>query len=204
MGTQTQKAGSFTLPVLPYAENALAPAISAQTINFHYHKHHAGYIDKLNSLVSGTAYADLSLEEVIRKSWQAKEAALFNNAAQAWNHTFYWRSLKPKGGGKPTARVQEKIAQAFGDVDTFKKKFSEAALGQFGSGWAWLVQDKGSLKIVQTANAETPIASGITPLLTIDVWEHAYYLDYQNSRANYVSAVIDHLLNWDFAEENLR
>ncbi len=196
--------GPFTLPPLPYPENALSPAISANTIGFHYGKHHQGYVNKLNELVAGTPLADQSLEAVVKASaGKVDQTAIFNNAAQVWNHTFYWNSLRPKGGGKPSGVLAELIAKSFGDYDKFKAEFAKAATGQFGSGWAWLVKDGDKLIVTKTGNADTPIAHGQQPLLTIDVWEHAYYLDYQNRRADYVAAVLDTLINWDFAARNL-
>jgi len=192
------------LPPLPYAQDALAPVISAETLSFHYGKHHKAYVDNLNKLVAGTDLADTPLEKVIAATaGKADKAGLFNNAAQIWNHTFFWNSLKPGGGGAPTGAVAKGIDAAFGSFDNFKKEFANAAMTQFGSGWAWLVADKGQLKVVKTPNAETPLTSGLTPLLTIDVWEHAYYLDYQNRRADFVAAVIDKLLSWEFANANL-
>ncbi len=192
------------LPALPYADNALAPVISANTIGFHYGKHHKTYVDNLNKLIPDTEYAELPLEKIITlTAGKADKIAIFNNAAQTWNHTFYWHSLAPKGGGEPPAALKHKIEAAFGSVDACKKELATAATTQFGSGWAWLVADAGKLKVVKTANAETPISTGAKPLLTIDVWEHAYYLDYQNRRADYVNAVLDKLINWNFAVENL-
>ena len=193
----------FSLPPLPYADNALEPLISANTLSFHYGKHHKAYVDNLNKLVEGKDLAQMSLEDIIRKS--AGDAALvgvFNNAAQIWNHTFYWNSLKPNGGGKPTGAIAAAIDKDLGGYDKFKADFANAAVTQFGSGWAWLVSDAGVLKIVKTGNAEVPLTKGQKPLLTIDVWEHAYYLDYQNLRAKYVETLIDKLLNWDFANAN--
>lgn len=200
----------FTLPKLPYAEDALAPVISAKTISFHYGKHHATYIKTLNELIAGTAYEDLSLGEIVARSAGAKDAAarkIFNNAAQAWNHEFYWHSMTPpngKEGGAPAGKIKDALEKSFGGLDAFKKAFSQAAVGQFGSGWAWLVKGKdGALKIEATSNADSPIARGDTPLLVADVWEHAYYLDYQNRRADHVAAWLDKLVNWSFAEKNL-
>jgi len=191
------------LPPLPYAENALEPVISATTVSFHYGKHHRAYLDNMNRLIAGTELADLSLEELIRAvAGKPDKVAVFNNAAQTWNHTFYWNSLRPNGGGEPPAALKRAILAAFGDMEKFKQEFTSAAVTQFGSGWAWLVRDGDTLKIVKTANAETPLVSGIKPLLTIDVWEHAYYLDYQNRRADYVNAVFEKLLNWEFALAN--
>jgi len=192
------------LPPLPYAQDALAPVISAETLSFHYGKHHKAYVDNLNKLVAGTELSELPLEAVIKAvAGKPEKAGVFNNAAQIWNHTFFWNSLKPGGGGAPTGAVAKGIDAAFGSFDNFKKEFANAAMTQFGSGWAWLVADKGQLKVVKTPNAETPLTTGQTPLLTIDVWEHAYYLDYQNRRADFVAAVIDKLLNWEFANANL-
>ena len=197
-------AEQFTLPPLPYADNALAPIISAQTIGFHYGKHHKTYVDNLNKLVPGTEFEGQTLEQIIKAAaGKPDKAGVFNNAAQVWNHTFYWRCLKAKGGGAPKGDLAAKIDAAFGGFDNFKKELLNAALTQFGSGWAWLVADGAALKIVKTANAEVPFTKGQKPLLTIDVWEHAYYLDYQNRRGDYVNALIGDLLNWDFAAENL-
>jgi len=194
----------IVLPPLPYADNALDPVISANTISFHYGKHHKGYVDNLNKLIAETEFADMTLEKIIAgTAGNAEKAAIFNNAAQVWNHTFYWRSLKPKGGGEPPAELKKKIEASFGTVDACRKEWSAAAMAQFGSGWAWLVLDGDNLKVVKTSNADLPLTRGIKPLLTIDVWEHAYYLDYQNRRADYVNAVIDKLINWSFAAENL-
>ena len=191
------------LPALPYPENALEPVISAKTIGFHYGKHHKGYVDNLNKLVAGTEHADSALEKIIAETpGRADWAAVFNNAAQVWNHTFYWNSMSPKGGGEPPAELRAKIEASFGTVDSCKKELAGAAVSQFGSGWAWLVLDGQKLMVVKTANAGTPLASGMKPLLTVDVWEHAYYLDYQNRRADYVSAVLEKLINWEFALEN--
>lgn len=194
----------FSLPALPYADNALEPLISANTISFHYGKHHKAYVDNLNKLAEGKDIAQMSLVDVIKHSaGKADMVGVFNNAAQIWNHTFYWNSLKPNGGGKPGGTIGAMIDKSFGDYDKFKAEFANAAITQFGSGWAWLVKDGDALKVVKTANAEVPFTKGQTPLLTIDVWEHAYYLDYQNLRAKYVEALIDKLMNWEFAEKNL-
>jgi Fe-Mn family superoxide dismutase len=193
----------FSLPPLPYADTALEPLISANTLSFHYAKHHKTYVDNLNKLVEGKDLANMSLEEIIMaSSGKADMAGVFNNAAQVWNHTFYWNSLKPNGGGKPTGAIAAAIDKDLGGYDKFKTDLSAAAVTQFGSGWAWLVSDAGTLKIVKTGNAEVPLTKGQKPLLTIDVWEHAYYLDYQNLRAKYVETLIDKLLNWDFANQN--
>jgi len=192
------------LPALPYTENALEPVITAGTIGFHYGKHHKGYVDNLNKLVAGTEYADLSLEKIITQTaGKADKTAIFNNAAQTWNHTFYWKSMKSKGGGEPPAALKQKMEASFGSVDDCRKALASAAVSQFGSGWAWLVLDGDTLKVVKTANADVPLTAGMKPLLTIDVWEHAYYLDYQNRRADYVNAVIDTRINWEFALQNI-
>ena len=194
----------FTLPALPYPDDALAPVISAQTISFHYGKHHKAYVDNLNKLTDGTEFAALSLVDVIKKTaGQADKAALFNNAAQIWNHTFFWESLTPNGGGKPTGKIAELIERDLGGYDKFKADFANAALTQFGSGWAWLVVEGGKLSIRKTGNAETPLSGAATPLLTIDVWEPAYYIDYQNRRADFVAAVIDKLIDWNRANARL-
>ncbi|WP_435550632.1 superoxide dismutase [Desulfobacterium sp. N47] len=193
----------FKLPPLPYGNDALSPYISANTIKFHYGKHHQGYIDKINSFIQNTEFAKYSLEEIIKKTATIKDhIAIFNNAAQAWNHGFYWKSMKPEGGGAPTGALAKKLDADFGSLEKFKKAFGDAAATQFGSGWAWLVADRGNLAVVKTSNADTPLAHGQVPILTIDVWEHAYYLDYQNRRTDYIAAFLDHLVNWDFAEKN--
>ena len=194
----------FTLPPLPWADNALEPVISANTISFHYGKHHKTYVDNLNNLVKGTDYESATLEKIITETaGKPDKAGLFNNAAQVWNHTFYWNGLRGSGGGKPSGKVAQMIDAAFGNFDNFKKELSATSVSQFGSGWGWLVQDGNALKIVKTANAEVPFTKGQKPLLTLDVWEHAYYLDYQNRRAAYLDAVIDKLVNWDFVAQNL-
>lgn len=195
---------AFTLPPLPYAADALAPHMSAETFSFHHAKHHNAYVVNLNNLIAGTAHEKSSLEEIIHAS--AKDASLagvFNNAAQVWNHTFFWNSMKPHGGGKPTGAIADAIDKAFGSLDAFKEEFKKAAVGQFGSGWAWLVSEKGALKITKTANADLPMAHGQTAILTCDVWEHAYYLDFQNRRPDFVQSFLDNLVNWDFANANL-
>ncbi len=194
-----------TLPPLPFADTALDPVISANTLSFHYGKHHKAYVDNLNKLVTGTEFADMTLEKIIMATaGQADKAGIFNNAAQVWNHTFYWNSLKAKGGGEPPAALKQKIEAAFGTVDACKMELAKAATTQFGSGWAWLVLDADKkLQVVKTGNAELPLTKGLKPLLTIDVWEHAYYLDYQNRRPDYVNAVLDKLVNWGFAADNL-
>jgi Fe-Mn family superoxide dismutase len=194
----------FTLPPLPYADTALEPVITANTLSFHYGKHHRTYVDNLNNLVKGTDYESATLEKIIAETaGKPDKAPLFNNAAQIWNHTFYWNSMRSGGGGKPSGRLAQLIDASFGGYDNFKKEFSATTVSQFGSGWGWLVVDGGALKVVKTGNAEVPFTKGQKPLLTIDVWEHAYYLDHQNKRAAYVDAVIEKLLNWDFAAQNL-
>ncbi|MBW4491863.1 MAG: superoxide dismutase [Oscillatoria princeps RMCB-10] len=195
---------AFTLPELPYAPTALEPYISANTFSFHHGKHHAAYVTNLNKLIEGTELADKSLEEIVLASaGDPSKAGIFNNAAQVWNHTFYWSSMKPGGGGAPTGALAEKISADFGSFDKFKEEFKNAGVTQFGSGWAWLVLDSGTLKVTKTLNAENPITKGQTPLLTMDVWEHAYYLDFQNRRPDYAQTFIDSLINWDFVAENL-
>jgi Fe-Mn family superoxide dismutase len=200
----TEESALHLLPPLPYAENALDPVVSANTIGCHYGKHHKGYVDTLNELVAGTELAELSLRElIVGSASKIDNIAIFNNAAQTWNHNFYWRSLRPRGGGAPPAALKQRIEASFGNLDACKRELATAATTQFGSGWAWLVLEAGKLKVVKTGNAQTPLASGVKPLLTIDVWEHAYYLDYQNRRADYVNAVLDKLINWGFAADNL-
>ena len=194
---------AFTLPDLPYAQDALAPHISGETLSFHHGKHHKAYVDKANDAIKGTDYEGLSLEEVIKKSWSEKNMGVFNNAAQIWNHTFYWNSMSPNGGGKPTGAIAEAIDNSFGSYDKFAEEFKAAGAGQFGSGWAWLVKNGDKLEVRKTLNAENPITDGATPLLTMDVWEHAYYLDYQNRRPDYISTFLDELVNWDFVNQNL-
>ena len=189
----------FELPELPYAKDALAPVISAETIDFHYGKHHAAYVNNLNNLTEGTAHADASLEEVIA----AADGGLFNNAAQVWNHTFYWHCMKAGGGGEPSGALAEALARDFGSVDDFRREFKNAAVAQFGSGWAWLVEDGGKLAITTTGNADLPMKHGQKALLTCDVWEHAYYIDFRNARPNYVEAFLDKLVNWDFVASNM-
>ncbi len=193
------------LPPLPYDQAALAPVISANTLSFHYGKHHKTYVETLNKLIAGTEFADQPLDSIVKETaGQTEEVAIFNNAAQAWNHTFYWQSLKPNGGGEPPAALKQLMESSFGGVDQCKQELSKAAVGQFGSGWAWLVQDGQKLKVIKTGNANTPLTGGPTPLLAIDVWEHAYYLDYQNRRVDHVNALLDKLINWGFATDNLR
>jgi Fe-Mn family superoxide dismutase len=190
---------AIELPSLPYPTDALAPHISPETLDFHYGKHHAGYVKKLNAAIEGTAMAEKSLEEIVKTS----EGGVFNNAAQVWNHTFYWNSLSPKGGGEPTGAIADAINKHFGSFAGFKEKFTTAAGTLFGSGWTWLVKNAdGSLSIEQTTNADTPLTTGQTPLLTCDVWEHAYYIDYRNARPDYINAFWS-LVNWDFANQNM-
>lgn len=191
---------AFQLPELPYSKDALAPHISAETLEYHYGKHHAGYVTKLNAAVEGTEYAEMTLEEIIKKA----KGGLFNNAAQVWNHTFYWNSLSPNGGGEPTGDLSKTITDSFGSFSAFKEQFSTAAAGQFGSGWAWLVKDASDkLAITTSANAETLVTENVTPLLTCDVWEHAYYIDYRNARPKYIESFWN-LVNWDFVDANLK
>jgi len=195
---------AFSLPPLPYPEDALEPDYSARTISFHYGKHHKAYVDNLNKLIAGTEWEGKSLEEIIRlAAADPAKVGIFNNAAQVWNHTFFWQCMKPKGGGRPTGKLAKMLDEAFGSYEKFAEQFKATAVGRFGSGWGWLVLEGGALKLVSTPNAETPLTKGQVALLTVDVWEHAYYLDYQNRRADYVAAVIDKLLNWDFAAGNL-
>ncbi len=195
---------AINLPELPYAKDALAPYISANTLEFHQGKHHKTYVDNLNKLIARTDLEAKSLEEIIKISAQdPAKAGIFNNAAQSWNHSFYWKCLKPQGGGAPTGAIAAKINATFGSHDKFVEELKNAGTTQFGSGWAWLVMDGSDLKITKTPNADTPLAHGQKALLTIDVWEHAYYLDYQNRRPDYIAAVIQNLINWDFVNANL-
>lgn len=190
---------SFELPPLPYAEDALAPHISAETLQFHHGKHHKKYVDKANSLTEGTEWASKSLEEIIKGA----EGGVFNNCAQAWNHSFYWQCMKPGGGGRPSGELARAIDQSFGGYDKLREQLADAAATQFGSGWAWIVSDNGKLAVVKTPNAVNPLRDGKMPLLTLDVWEHAYYIDYRNARPKYIDAFLDHLVNWDFVAQNL-
>lgn len=190
---------AILLPELPYSKDALVPHISARTLEFHYGKHHAAYVEKLNSLIEQTEFSKDTLEAIIKKTAKdASKTAIFNNAAQAWNHAFYWQCMKKGGGGLPKGNIANRLKADFGSYEKFAEEFKNAGLTQFGSGWAWLVVKEGQLTILKTANADTPIAHALTPLLTADVWEHAYYLDYQNKRANYLDAFIKNLINWDF------
>ncbi len=203
-GPKNGEASAIALPDLPYAQSALEPVISARTLEFHYGKHHQGYVNKLNSAIEGTSMEGMSLEDLMAEAANDPEkAGIYNNAAQVWNHSLYWKSLKP-GGTQMPAELSSAIEKNFGSVDDFKSQLADAAGTQFGSGWAWLVKEGDSLKVVKTSNAQCPLTAGQTPLLTIDVWEHAYYLDYQNRRGDYVAAVIEKLLNWEFALENMK
>ena len=196
------QSGPFTLSPLPYDEGALAPVISSNTMSFHYGKHHRAYVDNLNGLVLNTKFAAMPLDEVVREAAKdSASSAVFNNAAQAWNHTFFWACLTPHAG-QPSGKLKQDIERDFGSLDNFKQQFAKQGVTQFGSGWVWLVDSGGKLAIEKTANADTPMAHGKRCLLTIDVWEHAYYLDYQNRRADFLKAVADKLLNWDFALQN--
>jgi Fe-Mn family superoxide dismutase len=196
---------SFDLPSLPYPKDALEPHTSMRTLEFHHDKHHQAYVTTLNSLVKGTPMADMPLEEIIRSSAKDEaKAAIFNNAAQVWNHTFFWNCMKPRGGGQPAGEVAQAIEKSFGGLDKFKEQFKAACVGQFGSGWGWLVRDGGALKITKTPNAVNPLSQGQTALLTCDVWEHAYYLDYQNRRPDFVQTFLDHLVNWDHVARLLK
>ncbi|WP_455373427.1 superoxide dismutase [Limibacillus halophilus] len=195
---------AFELPNLPYAKDALEPHISAQTFDFHHGKHHNAYVVKTNELIAGSDLEGKSLEEVIQAAADAKNQGLYNQSAQIWNHTFFWSSMAPNGGGAPSGAVGDLINASFGSYEEFAKQFKAAGAGRFGSGWVWLVAEGGKAKIVATLNADTPLTTpGQTPLLTCDVWEHAYYLDYQNRRPDFLAAFLDHLVNWDFANANL-
>ena len=192
----------ISLSDLPYSADALEPYISAKTLEFHYGKHHKAYVDKLNAAIAGTPYDDQPIEKIIAAAHEASDAGVFNNAAQAWNHSFLWRSMAPDARGAPTGPLADAIKERFGDLQGFRAAFKKAALGQFGSGWAWLIASSEGLEIVSTGNADTPLTDGVTPLMTLDVWEHAYYLDFQNKRDEYVDAFLNNLINWDFAEQN--
>jgi Fe-Mn family superoxide dismutase len=195
---------SLVLPPLPFAQNALEPYISATTLSFHHGKHHKAYFDKTNTLVESTPFKGKSLDDIVKGAAKNKQLAkLFNNSAQAWNHNFYWQSMKPKGGGAPTGELAQRIDKDFGSYDAFKTQFTTAGVDHFSNGWVWLVLDKNKLKIVDTHDADTPVVRGLKPLAVSDVWEHAYYLDYKNARKDYLSAFVDHLLNWDFVAKNL-
>ena len=195
---------AFELPALPYPNNALEPHMSARTLEFHHGKHHQAYVTNLNNLVKDSPMASQSLEQIIKATAKDEsKAGIFNNAAQVWNHTFFWNSMKPNGGGTPSGTVVERINAAFGGFDKFKEQFKQAGATQFGSGWAWLVLDGGQLKVTKTPNAVNPMAQGQTALLTCDVWEHAYYLDYQNRRPDFIQTFLDKLVNWEFVASNL-
>jgi superoxide dismutase, Fe-Mn family len=196
---------ALTLPDLPYSKDALDPYISAKTFEFHHGKHHKAYVDNGNKLIAGTEFENLDPEAIIKKVvGDASKAGIFNNVAQTWNHSFFWKCMKPGGGGRPTGPVAQKIDADFGSYEKFSEELKNAGITQFGSGWAWLVLKSGKLEIMKTANADTPVAHGIKPLLTVDVWEHAYYLDYQNRRPDFLQAFIDHLINWDFVNSGLK
>lgn len=195
---------TITLPNLPYDKKDLEPFISENTLNFHYGKHHQSYVTNLNKLIEGTELEEKSLEEIIEISRKNNQAGIFNNSAQIWNHTFYWHSMKKNGGGKVTGKILTKIEKDFGSFEKFVEEFKTAGATQFGSGWAWLVVDEdGKLKVIKTLNAETPLGTNLKPLITMDVWEHAYYLDFQNARPKYIETFLNNLVNWDFALENL-
>ncbi len=195
---------ALILPDLPYPKNALEPYISARTLEFHHDKHHNAYVDTGNKLIAGTEFENQEPEAILKKIvGDASKAAMFNNVAQAWNHSFYWKCMKPNGGGPPTGAVAQRINADFGSAEKFAEEFKNAGMTQFGSGWAWLVVDGGKLKITKTANADTPVAHGIKPILVVDVWEHAYYLDYQNRRPDYLTTYIGKLINWDFVNSCL-
>ena len=195
---------AFELPPLPYAKDALEPHMSARTLEFHHGKHHQAYVTNLNNMVKDTPMAKQSLEDIIRATAKDdSKTGIFNNAAQVWNHTFFWNCMKPRGGGQPGGDLAKRIEQSFGGFDKFRDEFKQAAATQFGSGWAWLVADGGRLKVTKTPNAVNPLSQGQTALLTCDVWEHAYYLDFQNRRPDFVQAFLDHLINWDFVAQNL-
>lgn len=190
---------TINLPVLPYEKNTLAPYISQQTIEYHYGKHHNAYVTNTNKLIEGTDLSNQDLENIIKKtSKDTSMSSIFNNAAQVWNHSFYWACMKPGGGGPPSGAIAERIASDFGSYEKFAEQFKNAGITQFGSGWAWLILKDNHLEIMKTSNADTPLAHGLKPLLTIDVWEHAYYLDYQNRRPDYLVSFLEHLINWDF------
>jgi Fe-Mn family superoxide dismutase len=194
----------FELPPLPYPDTALEPYYSAQTFSFHHGKHHKAYVDNLNKLLPGSNFENSSLEEIIRATaGDHTKAGFFNNAAQVWNHTFFWNCMKPGGGGRPAGAVAERIDASFGSYEKFAEQFKAASVSRFGSGWGWLISEMGELKVMSTPNAENPMSLGKVALLTVDVWEHAYYLDYQNRRPDFVQTFLDHLVNWDFVAANL-
>lgn len=196
---------TITFPELPFPENGLEPHVSSRTLSFHHGKHHKAYVDNTNKLVQGTDLSEAALEDIITATaGNPSKTGLFNNAAQAWNHAFYWQGMRPGGGGKPTGAIAKLIESDLGGYDKFKEAFTSAGMTQFGSGWAWLVKKEGKMEVWKSPNADTPLAHGLTPLLTVDVWEHAYYLDYQNKRADYLNAFVDHLINWDFVNQRLK
>ncbi len=195
---------TITQSTLPYEYNALEPHISAETLTYHYDRHHRAYVDKLNKLIDGTSYAGLPLEDIVTKARDGAAIDILNNALQAWNHAFLWESMSPNGGSIPEGRIKELVEESFGSLDAFRRQFRDAALSHFGSGWVWLVLDGAKLRILTTVNADSPIGTRMVPLLTLDVWEHAYYIDYRNERTRYVDAFLDKLINWKFAAENLR
>jgi len=195
---------AIALPDLPYPQNALEPYISERTLEFHYGKHHQAYVNNANNLIAGTDFETMDLDSIVKQTASdVSKIGVFNNTAQVWNHSFYWNCMSPSGGGKPSGDISQKIIDDFGGYDKFVDEFKTAAATQFGSGWAWLVLDTQNLKVIKTANADTPIAHGLKPLLTVDVWEHAYYLDYQNRRPDYLTTFIDKLVNWDFVNSQL-
>ncbi len=195
---------TITQSTLPYEYNALEPHISAETLTYHYDRHHRAYVDKLNKLIDGTSYAGLPLEDIVTKARDGAAIDILNNALQAWNHAFLWESMSPNGGSIPEGRIKELVEESFGSLDAFRRQFRDAALSHFGSGWVWLVLDGAKLRILTTVNADAPIGTHMVPLLTLDVWEHAYYIDYRNERARYVDTFLDKLINWKFAAQNLR
>lgn len=204
LATAQDKAGDvFTLPELPFAKNALEPHMSAETFDYHHGKHHNAYVVKANELIQGTGLEDLPLEDVVRQAKAKGLGPLFNNVGQHFNHSFFWQCMKPQGGGEPTGALLEKINASFGSFDKFKEDFVNGGIGQFGSGWVWLVENGGKLEIVKTANAETPLTEGKKPLLVCDVWEHAYYIDFQNRRPDFLKSFLENLVNWDFVASNL-
>lgn len=193
---------TFTLSDLPYSRTALEPHVSRDTLDLHHGKHHRGYVEKLNKAIAGTRYEGMGIEDIITKARDESDTAIYNNAAQSWNHAFLWHSMSPDGGGEPGSELQQAIVGSFNDMDQFRSRFKSAALSQFGSGWAWLVRDGDELRVITTSNADTPIIDGMRPLLTLDVWEHAYYLDYQNERDRYIDTFLRELVNWEFAAMN--
>jgi len=196
---------AISLQALPYEKNALAPYISQQTIEYHYGKHHSAYVTNTNRLIEGTDLSNLDLEAIIKKtSKDPSKSSIFNNAAQVWNHSFYWACMQPGGGGPPSGAIAERIASDFGGYERFAEQFKDAGMTQFGSGWAWLILRDNHLELMKTSNADTPLAHGLKPLLTVDVWEHAYYLDYQNRRADYLGSFLEHLVNWEFVNSLMR